>query len=259
LLTFQNELNKSYDTRRDEKDAFSNFKDSFELVKTHNENFTSGNSTFQLSLNKYADEPEEFFVHRLNFDMAGEMDMRGGDEELPPMPRCTLKYLNYTELGYVNTVRNQGRCGACYAFAVAGACEATFKKKFNTLYKIAEQQLVDCTKNAEYGNRGCLGGKLSTTYAYLASQMAMNDSNYPYRARDNDSCLYNEDVAISTIDNFVRLSNINESYLMDLLCEIGPISVGIDASSRTFQYYSSGVYYESGCGRYINHAMVSCK
>lgn len=40
---------------------------------------------------------------------------------------------------------------------------------------------------------------------------------------------------------------------------LGPVSIGIDASQMTFQFYSQGIYYEENCknrGENINHAML---
>ncbi|KAG5668623.1 hypothetical protein PVAND_016558 [Polypedilum vanderplanki] len=253
---FKEDLNKTYENKKEEKVAFTNFKETFEVVQKHNEDFNRGNTSFTMQINKNADESEDFFMARLNFDLETDVMDARADDDYPIVPKCNKQFLNYSMDGFVNNIKNQGRCGACYAFAVAGACEGAFYKKYKKLYKIAEQQLVDCTKSNEYGNRGCVGGKISASYGYLSHWKAMNESEYPYKARDNGTCLYNETVAISKITNYIKLTNVNETYLKDLLCVYGPLTVGIDASAKTFQYYSSGVYYDEECGTTINHAVL---
>ncbi len=37
---------------------------------------------------------------------------------------------------------------------------------------------------------------------------------------------------------------------------IGPVSVAIDASSSTFQFYTSGIISSSGCGTSLDHAVT---
>ncbi|CAK1590689.1 unnamed protein product [Parnassius mnemosyne] len=36
----------------------------------------------------------------------------------------------------------------------------------------------------------------------------------------------------------------------------GPVSVGIDASQRSFSYYSHGVYFEPKCNRDLDHEVL---
>jgi C1A family cysteine protease len=61
--------------------------------------------------------------------------------------------VDWREWGIVNSVRNQGTCGSCYAFATCGAAEISYAIKTGIRYNLSEQYLVDC------GNGfGCDGG-----------------------------------------------------------------------------------------------------
>lgn len=49
-------------------------------------------------------------------------------------------------------------------------------------------------------------------------------------------------------------ANTKSGSIPDLLAAIyekGPISVAIDASHRSFSFYSNGVYYEPTCGKAV--------
>lgn len=69
---------------------------------------------------------------------------------------------------------------------------------------------------------------------------------YPYEAQD-DSCKYNAKDSGATDRGFVDIPQGNENKLKAALATIGPVSVAIDASHESFQFYSSGVYYEPEC------------
>ena len=48
---------------------------------------------------------------------------------------------------------------------------------------------------------------------------------------------------------FRECSSGNISALVVAIYEVGPISVAIDASHKSFSFYANGVYYEPACGK----------
>ncbi|KAL7015107.1 hypothetical protein ACKWTF_016277 [Chironomus riparius] len=253
---FKIKNNHTFNSTRDEYKAFLNFKETYKFIDICNTEYDQGNSTFKCNVNTFADESDAFFADQLNDLLEEEFSMRG-DEEYPEVPECQLEYLNYSAMGYPSKIKNQGRCGACWAFAATGVCEAAIFKKTKKLVKFSEQQLVDCTQNDDYNNYGCRGGRISAGMQYLQAFGAMNESEYtPYSQRDNNTCLQSDDRIIAKIKSFSRLLKVEEDYLKNLLCEVGPVTVAIDGSSRGFQFYSSGIFNDPTCRNYINHAMV---
>jgi C1A family cysteine protease len=63
----------------------------------------------------------------------------------------------YSDSGKVTSVKNQGTCGACWAFAVCAAAESQLiiKGKATSTINLSEQQLVNCDT---LFNQGCNGG-----------------------------------------------------------------------------------------------------
>merc|ERR1719348_750940 len=104
----------------------------------------------------------------------------------------------WVDKGCVTSVKDQGQCGSCSAFAATAMMESCFCEATGTLYDdFSEQFLVDCANGYEYhdqegwwGNSGCDGG---WTQAYL--QYVVNweegytqiEESYPYQASDH-SC-----------------------------------------------------------------------
>ena len=83
----------------------------------------------------------------------------------------------------VTSVKNQGQCGSCYAFASAAALEGLYKIKKGSLIDFSAQQLVDCTSSSAYGNYGCNGGNMEYCFNYYKSNKAQPLSTYPYTAK----------------------------------------------------------------------------
>jgi C1A family cysteine protease len=76
--------------------------------------------------------------------------------------------VDWVSAGYVNEIKNQGRCGSCWAFSATSAVESSYaiaKKSRKYLYNLSEQQMVSCSTK----NFGCDGGSYQTAWDYLKS------------------------------------------------------------------------------------------
>ena len=60
--------------------------------------------------------------------------------------------------------------------------------------------------------------------------------------------MVNESECGAKISSFINTASGNVSSLVMAIAEKGPISVAIDASHKSFSFYSHGVYYEPACG-----------
>ena len=79
------------------------------------------------------------------------------DDKLP-------KYINWVEAGAVTPVKDQLRCGSCWAFSAIGAVESAHFIASGELLTFSEQQLIDCNNRNSSGafeeNNGCHGGDM---------------------------------------------------------------------------------------------------
>ena len=89
--------------------------------------------------------------------------------------------LGFSGEGAVSVVQQQGHCGACWAFATAGAIEGAWKVAGGNLYTLSPQQLVDCAA-ADYGDMGCHGGNPMNGFAYAHDKGMCTARSYMYRA-----------------------------------------------------------------------------
>ena len=56
-------------------------------------------------------------------------------------------YVNWVEAGAITPVKDQGHCGADWAFTVTGGLEAAHFLATTELLTFSEQQLIDCAVN----------------------------------------------------------------------------------------------------------------
>jgi C1A family cysteine protease len=128
---------------------------------------------------------------------------QGNTTALPPS-------VDWRKKNVVTSVKNQGYCGSCWAFAAAGALEAAYVQKYGQLITLSVQQLVDCADN--YGNNGCLGGVPSAATAFVVGNTTEHkfgldtDDQYPYNSQVRHSlgCVYR----YRAIHRNVRISHI---------------------------------------------------
>lgn len=87
------------------------------------------------------------------------------NEELPTIEGGDI---DWVAQGAVTSVKNQGECSSCWAFASVGTVEGLSKISFGSLKEFSVQQLIDCS--GSYGNIGCNGGMISYALKYITEK-----------------------------------------------------------------------------------------
>jgi cathepsin L len=177
----------------------------------------------------------------------------------------------------VSPVKDQGKCGSCWAFAATGALESHIYIKTKRSLLLSEQNLVDCTLNNTknfgiYRSYGCGGGMTSRAFNYIRVGLILNDNtrlklpsfqdnnginteqSYPYQAADL-KCRHNvtNDDAKSN-QGYLGIFP-DETLIKLIVTNIGPVAVAMHVSKK-FIHYQSGIYTEPNCPRTINHAVL---
>jgi len=262
---FKLEHSKSYKSDAEEKFRMKVFIDNKNKIAQHNQRYHKGEVSYKLGLNKYADLFHHEFVSHMNgFNRSTSLKMFKGVRKpvegpiyfVEPANVEIPKSIDWREKGAVTEIKDQGHCGSCWSFSATGALEGQHFRKSGVLVSLSEQNLVDCS--ASYGNNGCNGGLMDQAFQYIKDNGGIDtEKSYPYEGTD-DTCKYSAKNAGATDRGYVDIPEGNEKKLTAALATIGPISVAIDASHESFQFYSSGVYNEPQCdSQQLDHGVLA--
>lgn len=72
-------------------------------------------------------------------------------------------------------------------------------------------------------------------------------------SEQNGFCHVNSSQLTAHIQSYTNVTSGDAEALKLALFKNGPAAVSIDASHRSFVFYSHGVYYEPACGRFTSH------
>ncbi|CAH1182111.1 unnamed protein product [Phyllotreta striolata] len=168
-------------------------------------------------------------------------------------------HIDWRLLGAVTPIKDQMVCGSCWAFGTNGAMEGAIFIKTGKLISLSEQALVDCSWG--YGNIGCEGGEDFRAYQWIKKHGGVPaNAEYTHYSGENGYCIAENVTKIGPITGWVNVTSNNEAALKLALLKHGPISVAIDASLKTFMFYSSGVYHDKNCRNRdedLDHAVLA--
>ncbi|CAF0999009.1 unnamed protein product [Rotaria sordida] len=252
---------KQYANSQEEQYRQGVFENNVAKINQHNLETDLGLHTYTLKINKFADMTHEEFLRT----MVGGFKRRSTTEIsstfdrhtfLPPSNVVIPPSIDWRTKGAVTTaIEDQGQCGSCWAFTATGALEGQHFLKTGKLVRLSAQNLMDCS--GKYGNQGCNGGLMDASFQYIKDNKGIDtEASYPYEAVEG-TCRFKRANVGATDTGFTDLPEGNETTLQIALATVGPISVAVDASHSSFQFYSSGVYDEPDCSTTnIDHSFI---
>ncbi|KAF5916192.1 hypothetical protein HPG69_010551 [Diceros bicornis minor] len=247
---------KQYNSKVDEISRRLIWEKNLKHISIHNLEASLGVHTYELAMNHLGDMTSEEVVQKMTGLKVPPSHSRSNDTlYLPDWEGRAPDSIDYRKKGYVTPVKNQGQCGSCWAFSSVGALEGQLKKKTGKLLNLSPQNLVDCVSE----NDGCGGGYMTNAFQYVQKNRGIDSEDaYPYVGQD-ESCMYNPTGKAAKCRGYREIPVGNEKALKRAVARVGPVSVAIDASLTSFQFYSKGkeLFLESTINRLLQCGLGS--
>ena len=149
---------------------------------------------------------------------------------------------DWRDRGYNPTIRDQGACGAFWAFNIMNHLEFLYYRMKGVMKPFSVQLLIDC----DTMDSGCNGGDISTALSWLKQNGIMLESDYPYTGMKG-TCKKDPSKYIDMkVTGYKKLgsssstfSPVDEDEMKEFLYETGPLIVGFNANA--LQTYTGGV------------------
>lgn len=249
-------------------------------VLEHNKRYDKGEVSFTMNLNAYSDMSIEEFRTQMNgltpfknftkYETKNYIKKANGLENhfyfrrSPIIQAITMgfasvnlpKSIDWRGKGAVTAVKDQEHCGSCWSFSTTGALEGHNFIKTGKLIPLSEQNLVDCTD--PNGHSKCRGHSRHDALDWIKDHGGIEtEKAYPYKGVGG-SCKFDRKQSAVSLQKYVDISEGDEIKLQEAIAKYGPVSIAVDASHKSFQFYSSGIYYEPKCdSEDLNHAVLA--
>lgn len=250
---FLHRFQKSYTLQSTEgQEKFKNFIHAIEKIESVN----SHTSNYKLAVNQFADESIQTLEQKLlvcNFQTPVHFRNAPGSRSNTSEPVLPRR-IDYAEKGLISRVKNQGKCGSCWAFSTTGALESMLRIRHGTFIDLSEQQLIDCSGS----NRGCNGGLMDRAFDDINLMGGLlKEEDYPYAAvKGKCSLNYKKVVPGTSFIEYDFFEPYNIRDMKEKLSSFGPVCSAVEVDPIDFIFYKEGIFDKKKNKHRLNHAVL---
>ncbi|XP_064551854.1 cathepsin L-like [Drosophila montana] len=248
---FKYQFDKIYGDEAEEQLRMLIFQDNKKIIDAHNERWAAGEESYEMGVNQFSDMlPAEISkVIGRNDDVHPIADLEPEPHdylnEVGDLDRQIPVKVNWTQIGAVTPVVNQGHFNNSWAFAATGAVESRQFIKSGRLVALSKQNLVDC----------CRVHNERTAAALICIKKMRGidtEASYPYRGITG-KCHFQRKLVGAKVKTVFQVWPGNETALAINVAK-GPVAAVI--SQAGISNYKSGVFHNPHCGQSPDFAVL---
>lgn len=240
-------------TAESEDRVFQKFKKNKQRVEQNRKLYKMGAVTHKEDINKFADwDDDEFLLTHCGTNV--KFAPPGANVTTIHVPESRQFAPPYWDIrlygpGCLTSVKDQGDCGSCWAFATSASIENLYcQRRPDNKSSLSNQQQLDCN-TATYG---CDGGWFTTAFDYTKDRGLTLEESYPY-LQYKRSCRDSSMKRNFRHTSYVHLPN-DPVQIKAFIRTKGACAVGADASK--WKLYSTGIFNGAGNSPSCNHAVT---
>jgi hypothetical protein len=170
---------------------------------------------------------------------------------------CSPSAVAFAWLDKTPPIRDQSKCGSCWAFASLGSFETSQRLVNDVAVDLSEQRILDCAfmKGKDAGS--CAGGWYTDVFDWLTTSGTVpHEYIDPYVAQERTCSAQATSPFKAKAWGWVSpyQSDPSAAEIKEAICKYGPVATTVNAT-KTFVAYTGGVFDERDPG-IINHAVV---
>lgn len=257
--TFKDKYGKVYSSLKEEGERFEIFMKTVKTIELHNWDFHFGKEPYWMDINQFADLEHSEIREQMGSGLKRQgATFQTSCDDYTVTTGQVPDSVDWRQHGYVTPVKDQKQCGSCWSFSSTGSIEGQWFKKTGNLVPLSEQQLMDCS--TDFGNNGCHGGFMDNAFLYLIDEHVglESEEDYPYLMKKEKTCHLNKDKVVAEVTGCKDVKRGDEEALKVAIANIGPISVGMDASHPSIVNYRGGIYHDKNCSNvHLDHGVLA--
>ena len=243
---------KVYQTPAAEQAAFDAYTANDAKILAHN----ALGLSYTLGHNAYSDMTGDEFIRTRTTEMTRLDDNARNEKRLLTMEEgfeALPASIDWVSKGAVTPIKDQARCGSCWAFSTIGAIEGSYAINTGKLVSFSEQELVSC----DSVDKGCNGGNMDHAFRWIKANGGVEtEAEYPYSSGGGQvaACNATAKDSIATVSSYADVPKGDELELQAAV-QKQPVAVAIQANQAIFHLYKGGVI-DGACGQKLDHGVL---